>query len=77
VAHIVVVHLLGSVEDERAFSSLTFLKDKLRNRLEGDHLSVVVGMHLQGVYSLKTFPYDDCFKQWILSAQRYHYGTCG
>jgi hypothetical protein len=35
-AHIAVVHLLGSVEDERAFSSLTFLKDKLRNRLEGD-----------------------------------------
>jgi hypothetical protein len=27
---IAMVHVLGSMEDERAFSSLTFLKDRLR-----------------------------------------------
>lgn len=30
-------HVLDSVEDERAFSSLTFLKDRLKNRLD-NHL---------------------------------------
>jgi hypothetical protein len=69
-AEIAMVHVLGSVEDERAFSSLTFLKDKLRNRLDGDHLGIVVGMHGQSVYTLETFPYDDCFKQWVHSAER-------
>jgi hypothetical protein len=43
-AQIALVHVLGSVEDERCFSSLTFLKDKLRSRLASDHLSVVMGM---------------------------------
>jgi hypothetical protein len=53
------------------------LKDKLRNRLEGDHLDIVVGMHSQSVYTFKTFPYDNCFKQWVHSVERYRYGTFG
>jgi hypothetical protein len=36
--------VLGSVEDERTFSSLKFLKSHLRNRLE-DKLPLVVRMH--------------------------------
>jgi hypothetical protein len=75
-AHIAMIHLLGSIEDERTFSSLTFLKDKLRNRLEGNHLGIAVGIHAQSMYSLKTFPYNDCFKQWVHSAEQYCYGTC-
>jgi hypothetical protein len=70
---IAMIHVLGSVEDERTFSSLNFLKDRLRNRLD-QHLQVVVGMHGQQVYSLKTFPYDTCFKQWVHSAEVYRYG---
>jgi hypothetical protein len=71
--HIVMVHVLGSMEDERVFSSLIFLKDKLRNRLD-NHLGLVTGTHAQSVYTLKSFPYDDCFKQWVFSAEHYHYG---
>ena len=33
VAEIAMVHILGSVEDERTFSNLTFMKNKLRNKL--------------------------------------------
>jgi hypothetical protein len=33
-AEMAVVHVLGSVEDERLFSSVGFLKSKLRNNLE-------------------------------------------
>jgi hypothetical protein len=32
-AHIAIVHVLGSVKDERVFSSLNFLKDKQRTGL--------------------------------------------
>ena len=63
-AEIALVQVLGSVEDERTFSSLSFLKDKTRNRLDNAHLSLVVGMHAQEAYTLKTFPYDACFQQW-------------
>ena len=43
-AHMAVVMVLGSVEDERVFSSLAFCKSKVRNSLDS-HLSVVVGMY--------------------------------
>jgi hypothetical protein len=74
-AQIALVHVLGSIEDERCFSSLTFLKDKVRNRLVSDHLSAVMGMYGQQVYTLESFPYDDCFKTWVHSAERYRYGV--
>jgi hypothetical protein len=64
------IHILGSVEDERTFSSLNFLKDRFQNRLD-QHLQVVVGMHGQQVYNMENFPYDSCFKQWILLAEVY------
>ena len=60
-AHIVMVHVMGLVEDERMFSSFTFLKNKLRNRLD-NNLAVVVDMYAQQVYTLQNFPYDDCFR---------------
>lgn len=74
-AQIAMVQVLGSVEDERTFSSLSFLKDKLRNRLDNSHLALVVGMHAQDVYTLEDFPYDACFKQWVHSAEWGRYGT--
>jgi hypothetical protein len=61
VAEIGMIHVLGSVEDERTFSSLNFLKDRLQNRLD-EHLQVVVGMHGQQVYTIETFPYNAYFK---------------
>jgi hypothetical protein len=39
------------------FSTLTFLKTKLRNLLDG-HLEVVVGIYSQKIYTLQSFPYD-------------------
>jgi hypothetical protein len=32
------IHVLGSAEYERTFLSLTFLKNKVRNRVDADHL---------------------------------------
>jgi hypothetical protein len=40
-AEIAITTVLGSVEDERTFSSLKFIKSRLRNRLEGNLDTVV------------------------------------
>ncbi len=58
VAKLVVVQVMGSVEDERTFSTLTFMKTRLRNRL-CEHLDLVVCMFVQPFYTIDTFPYDD------------------
>ena len=72
-AEIAIVQVLGSMEDERTFPSLSFLKDKTRNRLDNAHLSLVIGMDAQEVYTLKTFPYDACFLQWSAACETMRY----
>ena len=57
--------MLGFVKDVQAFSLVLFLKDKLRNRFDGEHLGLVVDMHNQSVYILTSFCYEDCFKWWL------------
>ena len=74
-AQITLIHLLGSVEDKRAFSSVTLLKNKVQNRLDGEHLSLVIRMYNQSVYSLTSFPYEDCFKQWLRSCEFHRIST--
>jgi hypothetical protein len=41
---IAIVHVFNSMEDECCFSSLSFLKSKLRNALD-PHLQFVMGMY--------------------------------
>ena len=53
------IYVLGFIEDKKAFSSVTFLKEKLCNRLDGEHLGLVVEVHNQSVYTLTLFPYKD------------------
>ncbi len=43
-AKIIVIQVLGSVEDERTFSTLSFMKSTLKNHLN-EHLNIVVGMY--------------------------------
>ena len=69
VVELAVVTVLGSVEDERTFSTLSFMKNKLRNRLS-THLPLVVGMHAQDFYSLDDFPYDAAYDEWKKSVRK-------
>jgi hypothetical protein len=55
IAEVAVVTILGSVEDERTFSTLNYMKSKVRNNLD-DHLDLVVRMYGQSFFDLKTFP---------------------
>ena len=50
----------GSVEDERAFSAMNFLKNKHRNRLD-TNLAVCMRMKMQNLYSLNTFPFTTAY----------------
>jgi hypothetical protein len=49
-----VIMVLGSVEDERTFSNVNFLKLKLQNQLT-IHLDLVVKMFAQNFYHLDSF----------------------
>jgi hypothetical protein len=57
------MQVLGFVEDEQIFSTLSFMNSKLRNSLN-EHLHIIVGMYSQSFYILNTFPYDKCFDHW-------------
>lgn len=59
-AKIAIVQVLGLVEDERTFSTLSFMKSKLKNRFN-EHLHTITGMYSQTFYILDTFPYGTCF----------------
>lgn len=52
--HIAMVHILRSIEDERVFLSLNFMKDKQRKQLDS-HLNLVMGLQTQNVYTLEDF----------------------
>jgi hypothetical protein len=43
---LVMIHIIGNVEDEKYFSTLAFMKSKLRNKLT-THLLIVVCMFAQ------------------------------
>ncbi|KAG0595418.1 hypothetical protein M758_UG165000 [Ceratodon purpureus] len=62
--------VLGSVEDERAFSTIGFIKDKLRNKL-GEHLPLCVQMFTQKFYTFKNFPYTEAVQTWRANKHRY------
>ena len=68
-AEIACVQVLGSVEDERTFSNLAFIKSKLRNRLT-THLETAIGMYAQSFYSIDTFPYGAAYATWVTQRRR-------
>ena len=72
-AHIAVAMVLGSVEDERIFSSLAFLKSNIRNSLDS-HLGVVVGLYSQKMFDIDTFPFDEAYDLWMKTPAGGRYG---
>lgn len=51
-----IVVVLGNVENECTFSTIIFMKSKLRNHLT-TNLDLVVSMYVQCVFILQTFPF--------------------
>jgi hypothetical protein len=63
VADIDLTAVLESVEDERTFSTLKFMKSKLRTRL-GPHLDTTMRMFSQGFYNQEMFFYQETISHW-------------
>ena len=59
-AELVIVMVPGSVEEERLFSVMNFLKDDTRNRLSL-HLEAAVRIFSQQQYTTATFPYTRAY----------------
>lgn len=62
-AKIAVVMVGGSVEDERNFSVMNFVKIKLRNSLD-DHLELCMRLKSQSMFTLATFPFVQAMRLW-------------
>ena len=71
-AQLVFVMVPGSVEDERRFSSMAFVQDSARNRLD-EHLALCVRMFTQDLYDLETFPFEAALEKWKAASSRGRY----
>jgi hypothetical protein len=54
--------ILGSVDDEIVFSALSFLKSKMRNKLD-KHMDVCLILYLTKYY-ITNFPYERSLALW-------------
>jgi len=68
---LIIVMVLGSVEDERIFFTLTFMKSKLKNQLT-THLNLLVKMYAQDFFTLQNFPFYIVITKW--NEEKSHYG---
>jgi len=50
------VMIIGSMEDERTFSNLSFMENKLPNHLT-TRLDFVVRIYVESLYSMETLPF--------------------
>ena len=57
IVELTIVKVFESVKDKQTFSTMTFIKNKLLNRLS-THLPLVICMHVQEFYGLYNFSYD-------------------
>jgi hypothetical protein len=53
---LVVVQMIGSIEDEQCFFTLTFMKTKLKNLLM-KHLELIIVMFNQRFFTMQNFPF--------------------
>ncbi|KAJ9519339.1 hypothetical protein QJQ45_023146 [Haematococcus lacustris] len=58
----------GSVEEERMFSAMAYLKDDTRNRLQECHLNVCAHVFSSNQFDLDTFPDERAISKWLDNA---------
>jgi len=68
-SNLAICAVLGSVEDERTFSTLGYMKSKVRNRLAGN-LDTCVKLFAQPWYTQETFPYGAAIAHWSDARKR-------
>jgi hypothetical protein len=68
------VQMLGSVEDERHFSSLAFCKSRLCNQLN-TNLALVIIMFSHKFYTMHNFSYVFEYDEWWAEHPLYDVGS--
>jgi len=68
-SQVAICAVLGSVEDERTFSTLAYMKSKVRNRL-GGHLDTCVKLFAQPWWNQESFPYSASINSWSEARKR-------
>jgi hypothetical protein len=58
-----IVQIITSVEDEKTFSTLSFVKSKLHNHLAG-HLNITICMFAHDISTTETFPFHCAIIDW-------------
>lgn len=70
VAHIVLSMPASSVNNERAFSLMSIIKDALRNKMGPHHLNCTMRI-ARSRFTLDSFPYERAYQQWASASERY------
>jgi nitrate reductase gamma subunit len=65
--------VMGSVHDERCFSNMGFMNNKLRNILT-THLDLVVKLFTQKFFTFNSFPFATTMNAWN-ATKSYHTTT--
>jgi hypothetical protein len=74
VARLLMTIIGTSVGDERAFSAMTFVKNRLRASLE-QHLELCVRVKEQSLFNQENFPYTDALTAWHEASKRCRYNV--
>lgn len=74
-AQLVFVMVPGSVEEERMFSSMKYLRNAQRNRLKEPHLTACARLFHHPWITLKSFPYDAAIDAWLDAPSRGRYNV--
>ncbi|KAJ9523852.1 hypothetical protein QJQ45_020049, partial [Haematococcus lacustris] len=67
-AELALVMTPGSVEEERMFSAMAYLKDDTRNRLQECHLNVCARVFSSNKFDLDIFPDERAISKWLDNA---------
>lgn len=67
-----VAQVIGCMENKRYFYILSFMKNKLQNKLT-DHLDLIVHMFSQKFFPLESFLYNDAIHAWKKAKKWYGY----
>ncbi|KAJ9510534.1 hypothetical protein QJQ45_016001 [Haematococcus lacustris] len=67
-AELALVMTPGSVEEERMFSAMAYLKDDTRNRLQECHLNLCARVFSSNQFDLDTFPDERAISKWLDNA---------
>jgi len=62
---LVMVMVPGSVEDERMFSTLKYIRNPQRNRLQAQHLTCCARGYKSSAFGVESFPYPEAILEWI------------